>query len=128
VRSRPDSRGSARTRPVTPQLQAVSDLLVKEHEHEHAVDVTTHAVDSSQDPTMEEGVNGDGNVDMDEEEVDTGEAVQVEVVLDMTMQDIMAIGAQEDLKEGLCDEMCYVRSFSKSHCHHSIELAIRLRQ
>jgi len=121
VRSRPDSRGSARTRPITPQLQAVSDLLVKEHEHEHAVD-------SSQDPTLEEGVNGDGNVDMDEEDVDTGEEVQVEVVLDMTMQDIMAIGAQEDLKEGLCDEMCYVRSFSKSHCHHSIELAIRLRQ
>ena len=97
---------------MTPQLQAVSDLLVEEHEHEHAVD------SSSQHPTMEEGVNGDGNVDVDEEEADTGEEVQVEVVLDMTMQDIMAIGAQEDLKEGLCDEMCHVLSFSKSHCDH----------
>jgi hypothetical protein len=67
---------------------------------------------------MEEGVNGDGNVDMDEEEADTGEEVQVEVVLDMTMRDIMAIGAQEELKEGLCDEMCNVLSFSKSHCDH----------
>ena len=113
---------------MTPQLQAVSDLLVEEHEHEHAVDVTSHAVDSSQNPTMEEGVNGDRNVDMDEEEADTGEEVQVEVVLDMTMQDIMAMGAQEELKEGLCDEMCNVLSFSKSHCDHSIELAIRLKE